>query len=929
MRLDIILKKLIMNCTLFLACDVLSASAQERIRDEMVKLPQQLKTNWDHDKMFENYFRVFLTCACRMYVGESKTVKVAKRLDDESIEIIIRKEALGYIWAQDDYTQGEKTVNYSANKSTRKPSVVEIDMDKLTGSDSRSGLRFKEIKTLLELVFNENNYCKGKIIHKPYYSNETPNEDILKMKIDCCGMLLPDFNYWCRFVNQFQMYFSSLNAKVLKNIVQHLIENGAFQCAINSALNGFSNVDAGLFSEVFRLFFDILLNLKPNDDKDESEKLTAFNFKLMKLWVKLGSNGLVKSEDQENGLRTKIRLMKSFMHLFVNDKDNLVNQGYDEKSVLLTKAYFAIIYQFTPSEFYALSLDELAYLPDYFEYFLRSTLGFQHISTSRKMIGQISKENVQNIREILEQSESFLIKQFKLDKKVWIHFGHKTIKIIHEKIGKDYLPVFWRTLRNYVALLGGNGILMTFEDTSSRGPTGTNETNTIVRIKRSGFWNLTDPSLEGKVVFTKGHKMAISEVDRLLDENTRIHKIFLEIDGRNNFLCSCWQNRPEIVLFYEDMKGKQEENDLIRSLPGCMVSEAFDIADRSGTEFDLEKIKAVEEKMHKLNPLKISVFFGGNPESTLSLIEKIMGPCSCFKEINAFYYREASLFGHRNKKEAFRRICSALKRLSNENPNFRQLSIEFYHNDLISEFVKLLKEIKLTGLRYFYQGYDGDNFTEKVLSAISKNKFMNENLEYFDTFPLIQLSDLKSGNIFETAPLKRISITQYEEILYYDPAFESLLEILMKKNKLQEFEFDFRKPRLNLFSRNFLHFLSKMKLSRLSIHFISTNSVSEMQYGFRAIFENSSKEPSELSRSLKSFHYFYEVYTSNDIYPLYFFKKIKAKFLQDHLIPHSTTFYKSMLKSFKKTQLLGFWRMNLFTNRKIKYSLIPRLFSVN
>ena len=931
----------------FLGCNAFETVNSEFIR--LVKAPScktALIDAWEHELYNANHHLVlkyFKETGCE---GEYNG-KGIKWVSNGRTWIVIKKGALGYIDGKVDYLKNEKIQRkqdirdkFHCNDAGELIGI-EIDLYDLLDSDTQPMV--EELKLLLEFIFNENNYENGLITQKPYSYKKPLTIEELKIKINACAFLLPDFNSWGRFLKQIEPYFSKLIVENLVRTTYYLISNFVLRDAIKRAKEYPEKVDIKLFFETFVLFGEIFKTVKNQGYQTDSAKAVIFKTELLELLAKLGSRSSIQNIKSKKNTPNKVKVLELFFKSFSNMKINR-NKVLEYKLALHHKhkiknaeiqAYFAIIYQFSPSEFYDLYLDEFVYLPDYFEYYLRTTLGCLYISTSEGVVGQISKDNVENISQVLKQSDSFLIRHFRLDKKVWIHFGLKTIQRIHNKIDKDYLPIFWRALRNYVVLLGGDGILMTFEDKPSRDSTDTNTNGINVRIRKSGFWNLIDPSLEGRVVFTKGSKMAIKKVAVLVVGDMHIYEIFLEIDEKNNIFCTCWQHRPEIVLFYKDIQNKDGENDLIKSLPGCMVSKSFDIADQSGIEIDLEKIKAVEVKMQELDPFKISVFFGGNRDFTISLLDKTTKDCNCFKIRKPSLHPDATLFSHNNKKEAFRKICSALKRLSNEKQNFRELSLEFFHKDLISEFANLLKKIKLVALRYSYQGFNNYNFTKKVLSAMSKNKFMMENLKYLDMLPSLKTSDLEPGNIFETAPLKKITLkisihdSDHHPVVNSDFMLKSLLDSLINRKCLEEMELNIFIGRDKSISKNFVKRLKQMKLSRLFIHYNDENFRSVKKSMITAISKNFFGKPSKLFQSLKSFHYSFESYFGYEPSSQYSLNGIYPAYLQNHLIQHSYVFSKHLLKTLKKPNLLGFWRQNEIGICNRNKSFISRLLLIN
>lgn len=890
-------------------------------------------------------------------------------LPNNRMVVAIRKGALGYIDAQVEFWLNSKIQEQTKNNQqiydtdTSNNYVVELDWNKLASLEFES--ISNELRILLTLFFNENNYMNKTIIERPYSSKSALKYKQLQTIIEACTVLLPDLNSWCRFFTQTSTYFSNLSIINLKQTVQCLMKNAIFNDAINKAKNNVDNLDEDLFFNMFILFSQMLTKLSKNKYETELEMLKPFKVNLLevlvklcqklvtqiksekeiqqqdtelekthasKLFTSLKANLLKSTKTKTKEKQLKTRLLKSFIKLFLGFKRNTIEQQNDEINDLQCQAYLGIIYLFLPSEFYDLYLDEFVFLPDYFEFYLRSVLKIRSISTSEGVVGKISATEPESISRVLEQSESFLVRYFKEDRKVWIHFGLNTIQKLRENVDKAFLHVFWRALRNYAVLLGGDGILMTFEDKNevADNPASRNPDSLCIRIKKCGFWNLVDPCVEGKVVFTKGQRMIINKVLQIVELNVRKYQIFLEIDGKSNFVCPCTQQRSEIVIFYEDTKSKEKESNLFTYLPGCMVSESFDIMNSSGTEFDLRKIKEIEQRMLALDPVKVSVLFGGNPRLNMSQLEKSQTLCECFRERNPFSRTETILFVHKNLEEAFSKICFVLKRLSRRKQSFRELSLDFFHGNLLTDFKELVKVLRLTTLKYNYLGFiEEPTFNNSILCAMSRNRFIKHNLQYLETVPLLEVPDLEAGSIFETAPLKKIVLFQCAKDIDYNLYFESLFKMWIKTRVLQEMELYFHIYRYAKLSKKFIYYLKQMKLSRLSLHFSVSDSVGCKRHVIDGIFTNFLGGPSVLLQSLKFFHYFFRRSNYSDDEPTYSLSADYPDFLQTHLIPLTYLFFEPFLRAMNKTKLLGFRPKGLIPIQESRNSLISRLLSVN
>ena len=546
--------------------------------------------------------------------------------------IKIRKGALTAIDGKCSYSIASKIQNKSktnnetnndCSKSLPANDITQINLNAIIDiKNSNYASLIATAKVLLKKVFNENRKIKKRSSH---YATKKLNFEKLKITLEACSVLGPDFNSWCHLLSQLTEAFNNLTSKELNIIIKAIIGYWNFLFAIESALNNSSYVDTELFVDVLKLFIMIFDKLRYNECKMDLENFVPFYIKLLELIAKLWPNLSIKTTERKELESFKIRFLKWFIHSFPELKSDLNDKTKNGKTqVKKFQAYFLIISTFTSSEFYEnLHLEEFRPLKMCFEYCLSEFLGFSDISISGKAVGVICTTEDDGSIQALQNSKGFVKKYLLKDKKMWFHFGLNSIEIIQTNLKKEF-SVFWSVLRNYVVLLHGNGILITVAkskvintmpklDTMIENP----PSFTNIRISSCAYWNLVDPALEGKVVLSHGQIIALAVIPEMSSV------VALKIDGKDNLLCSSLENRPEIVLFYQDPTIKEnEQHDLIKALPGCIVSEAFDISNSSGNIFDLNKIEDLSAKMLELDPIKISILFCGRENPNLSFKDR-------------------------------------------------------------------------------------------------------------------------------------------------------------------------------------------------------------------------------------------------------------------------------------------------------------------
>ena len=790
--------------------------------------------------------------------------------------IAIKKRALEYL---DKFIASIERKNRILMEINRRPyvfAVVKVDLHELAGSNKK--LFIENLKNLLEFIFNDSNYKDGSMISKPNFSKKSVNAKNLIRTTKACLFLSPNFNSWCLFINYFQKYFVNLSNNNLKRVIHNLISNTTFSKATEQAKDLPESIDVKVFLNTFISFGIIFNKLKPEHSSVKVQRSFLLDFKK--------------------------RLEEIFKELFYIFSSGAGEEERAQAKMLVCEEFLTIMHQFTPLEFYNLYLEEYLYVFGCFDYYLRSALGFRHILTSEDAVGRITGKKAENIKELLKRSEGFLVKHFRKDKKVWIHFGLMTLRNIYKAINRESLPKFWSGLRNYVVVMGGDGILMTFEEEPS-GKSPTNDAlDTHIRIKQCGFWNLVDPNLSGKVVLIKNSTKNI-----VIREFQSVSEVFLEIDGQNNYQCPCYEKCSKIILFYKDRDYKHNQReDLVKALPVSAVSETFIISNQTSTQFLLEQTELVTNIMLQKKPFKVSVVLCSNPKLDFSVGNDIY--------------------------ETIFNIRYTLLVLSFRNKNFRELSLEFDNIYYIQNFIPLLQILRLTTLKFSYFHSNSFKFYKKVFQAIAKNKFMMRNLKYFDMFPILNIQNLNktcfsinlARRILEKAPLKRISLVLPEPDSKCNRSFQSLMKTWKKKGILQELELYLLKSHLS-FSNKTIKCLKEMKLLSLSIY-DPTTAMNE------SLVMPIIKHYAKTDRLAKSFHFCCSEKYFEKIKPAYNIGlvNIYPGFLRKHLIPMTYIFTETELKyvlETGRTKLLGLWDKKIVDANEFKNPLISRVLSLN
>lgn len=637
----------------------------------------------------------------------------------------------------------------------------QVDAGSLTNIYCRN-----ETGALLFGPFNEDNYADGKLIKELVLRNYK-DWDTISRYIEACMGLLPDLNQWCRFLKFISSDSNSLYKEACcDNLIKALETFQVFE-AIKKANKNLESIEKRLFLEICVLFSTTLAKMRKEGFRNNTSKtVESFLQYLFELFILLFPD-LINGEDVQR------------------DK---------EMCDLISLAYLGFVYIPTPSEFYNVHSVTYSYLEYLLEYFLHSMLGISSIFNSMEMLGGLNTEDKPNLHGVLNNSEGFMSRHFLLQKKMWIHFGCNAVEKLEETQIKPYLPIFWKALRNLVVLLGGDGMLITWESKKKEEnennktlaePAHTSETTDKpfekVEIMRTAFWNFIDPTVEGSVVFFEGNKMEI--VPARTSSTGSIYTLCLTVDGKNNFISANKLECPEMALFYEDRNKKGNETlESIKALPGSVYSKVFPLVDPTNREFPKEWIVSVCEQILKLNPFKVTLLFGGQPEQPTKRKEK----ASKSTKSKTDSPREFTpMPRYKNKTFAIEQICKALNKVSKlENSNLRELCLEIIGKDRIKNFEILLQKLKLTTFRYRHLSDKNDHIATYIYKAITKNKFMMEHLQYIDFF-----SSMWSSSIIEilrSAPLRKLTGVLYESNSIF--LFHETLEILNKKRCLQEVE---------------------------------------------------------------------------------------------------------------------------------------------
>ena len=879
-------------------------------------------------KYIENYHVLVLKS-----VAFEESCDNKKKIERPKMEIKIRKgtffiiEGKASFWQREierknNHSKGDSSGS-AATKESSNDLTIEIDLDDLVKKifvndqmyyvselEEQKHIRevIKELTVIFEFIINENNWKNEEIIKKPDYTTKILSYSVLRTIIEVFASSNPDKKSWCRLFSHLRNTLFNLSVDDFDVIVSTLIPRLAYLITFPKPVDNLQDINMTVFFNSFETFCELFGDNNILDYDIYLRIVDSFVFIYAMDCLKLPNDELVKVEDED--------IKIAFLKLFVKSNPFFKTDLFKEQNITNEelRGYFYIISSFKPSEFYDLDLEEFTYLEEYFEYYLSTFLGFECVSASNSECGTISYMSIDKILKVLQDSGSFLVKHFVIDKKVWIHFGCNTMRIISEQPNKAFIYIFWRVLRNYVVLLGGDGILMTFEDGEKvNNPAEETPESAIFKLRSCGYWNLIDPEVEGKVVVHKGKSM------KIVYNEEKCHNIILEIDGSNNLMPLYSKSSPEIVVFYRSREMKRNETcDLIRALPGCIFSEAIGIANGTGDDFDLAKIKKACKQMFRYDDiLKVSILFY-LAKYRRTFFKRPSYTNELFKQIRRYFLKHV---GISRLTAALNRICSALLKLNKKNKNFRELSIEAVKDDYDEGFAELLKKLKLTslhfvqfGLTYSESSHENHSRNTQILAAITENKFIKENLEHFSCFPPFDTNQIASNHISQLIRLKKISLSVHNE-----NCFDFLITVLEKNANLVEIELHDYYFQLKTYE--FLRCLNGKKILRLSI----LGRIRKCKEAIKLLF----KQYFEILQSLKSMH----VVTTSD------YRKLCSNLSQHsyntkHLRAWRTVLCEAgteenYIKRLSKKRLLGFRLMSSVDPARKRNSLIKRYLSVN
>ena len=863
-----------------------------------------------------------------------KSVAFEESCDEEKVEKFkmkfkTRNGAFQLVWndlrflRKQDEPFGNESKNSAVMLTLFNDGTVEIDLDNLIEvilknkryrSISEKHKRevieevIKELIVVFEFIINENNRTNGEIIEKPDYATKIVSHTALCIIMDIFGFLCSDNEVWKCVLGHFKNTIVNLSDVDFDTVVSILIDGFANLITTSELVDDIKNINITKFSTNLSSFIQLCGEINLLDYEMYLRSVDKFVFVYARGCLKSPNNEVVKLKNVKSALLKLFVKSNPFSKTDLFKEQNITNEEL--------RGYFYIISSFTPSEFYDLvDLEEFTYLEEYLDYYLSTFLGFECVLASTSECGTIPFRSKIEIFMTLQDSGSFLVKHFVVDKKVWIHFGCSTMKIINEQPNKAFIYIFWRVLRNYVVLLGGDGILMTFEDGEKvNNPAEETPESAIFKLRSCGYWNLIDPEVEGKVVVHKGKSM------KIVYNEEKCHNIILEIDGSNNLMPLYSKSSPEIVVFYRSREMKRNETcDLIRALPGCIFSEAIEIGHDTGDDFDSEKIKKACEQMCGYEDiLKVSILFD-LPRNRNTSYEIPLDT----NEPNKQIIRDDSENVVISRPTARNMICSALLKLNEEKKNFRELSIEAFQDDYDRGFAELLEKLELTSLHYSsqfasrYSIFFNSSYCKnaQILAAITENKFMKENLEHFSCFPPFDIDEFVSEHISQLIRLKKIALSLHDE-----NCSNFLITILKKNTNLVEIELlhDYQSQ---VKTYKFLRCLIGKKILRLSI----LGHIEKCEVVMKSLF----KHIFGILQSLKSMH----VVTTSDYRELcghlsqhlYITEHVEA--WRNEL--REAGFKEHYIKRLSKKRLLGFRMMSSFDPERRRNSLIKRYLSVN
>lgn len=694
-------------------------------------------------------------------------------------------------------------------KCTKDPSCSIFNLDNLSKNirgeiDDNDVIFFEMIFTK---IFNEYNYKNGMIIDLPDFKT-------IKTKIgafiEAFLFLFPELEAWIRLLRVFCLWRISEGSQ-LDCVIKQVFAHDNFRNIAENAIKNPNNVDLKIFYE------------------------TSLDFVRMV--------ECMRTENQP--LDCILDIKKVLIDVFMALKEELSKEKYLYQELFPKLTFF---YLFTVGDIYEVDFVRAKQVAEHFKEYLVLLFGQPAIRELLTQLGVILQERETEFKDILMSSEGFISKHFMFSRCVWVHFGENTIRIFKSKFNKEMLPVFCACLRMYVILLGGDGILMTFQNGPTREIMAEDGVQNVIQDVRCGYWNLNDLTTNGNIVFLEGKELTIRR-HKIIVNNVIYEFVILFCDNMaiQNF---DQEQSSEIVLFYSDKNKKINElNTLFEALPGCLFSRSFRIEDASAVTDSLKK-KPV------LDFYKATLIFGSKIFD--SQIDSLCDPNTSLSDFNKTL---SSIINPSFSSPEIERICSLLIDLSMTQKTFRELHIELIGRVLCKPITEMIEKIMLKTLTYKYFMSSSIERTSQIFEAIHKNEYMRNNLKYFYIFPSV--SPLSLSKVVENAPLHKLSRVFCKSFLAA-PEFRKALKSLKKKNTLQDMVL-YLEDR-EMFSKEAIKIFRDIKLFRFSLMGTSTGIQQSVNYLF-AEKKNGVSILSKLGNSVISVSFsYYEPLTYKEFY---------------------------------------------------------------
>ena len=570
--------------------------------------------------------------------------------------------------------------------------------------------------------------------------------------------------------------FEKISSKYLLDNIQHILSLERFKLAVYESVDQPDKVDVKAVFETLQLLAIAVSKFsKDNFVSEENQVVSLIKQGLMKLLYtilkKLKSKGSTSSTQQVDAAAST----KPPVDLT------------DVTRAMFLPTVFSAFSLFSPAEISKLDRDLFKNLVlTTFESQLFYLFEIDRIHGSNEELGILGLDSLSECRENMKNSKGFISTHFRFGRKVWIHFGIKTIDRIVSTLGESLFPVFWECIRTYVIVSGGDGILMTFEGKSAEA-----KNSTLFLKLRCGFWNLTDLTKIGNVVFYEGEIEMQSE-----NENNADAPVFLRLFANSYNMNVLVSETSAIVLFYKK-KEDDESNKLIKALPNRLCAKPFDIQEDSKKGLLCsKKVESCIQEMLNQDCYKVTLL--------ISLDVDMIDYCLEIMDLNNFDFGTGICERNKNRKKAIEQICECLIRLSQTCENFRELHFEILgdENRQTEDAINnMLKKIKLKTLDITSSVLNINGRASTIIDVITSNQYMMNNLEYIEIKPFVL--DDKGFKLLMGAPLKKISM-MYGNSYFNNPRFDKAFKSLCEKECLQEIEVyfsttcEFRTGALNL-----------------------------------------------------------------------------------------------------------------------------------